>query len=1593
MSPNLGGERLRNMSDKAEGDWRAGLYRREEHDACGVGFVAQLDRPPAHRVVEQALECLGSLTHRGGVDADGASGDGAGLLTQLPTAFFAREARRLNSGFHPEWKIAVGFFFLPSARLERVRAMHVAEEVVRRRGLFFAGWRQVPLDERALGPQARETQPAIWQMLVAARTSKVETRNSKLEIRSSEVGIRFPESEMGNPKRESQSSDSIFEFRFSSFEQLLYLTRKEIEQRLSAELPDAARATYIASFSSRNIVYKGLLAPSQLGVFYRDLQSPEFVTSCALFHQRYSTNTSPSWFLAQPFRLVAHNGEINTLLGNRNWMRARELALEHPVWSHDVEWLKPIVQPGGSDSASFDNALELLTRSGRTVHHALMMMIPEAWESSVEIPTDLKAFYHYHSCLMEPWDGPAAMAFMDGHVVGAALDRNGLRPARYTITHDGLVVLGSEVGIFPISPDAVKEKGRLGPGQIFLVDLQHQKIFKNDQVKRQVSHGQKYRKWIRREMVFAPRWRASESTLALPEGWARTLAARDPALFVATQRAAGYTEEDVELLIKPLAAEKKEPIGSMGDDTPLAALSHRPRPLYHYFRQMFAQVTNPAIDPLRESLVMSLNLYLGPRHSVLIETPQHARMIRLESPFLFDDELAQLQTVGNGKFKPVTVSTLFEASSATGFQPVQDHGQDDRATAAENMSRAVERIVRDCSAAAKQGSSILILSDRGIGPDRAAVPMLLVVGAVVEKLIEEGVGNKVDLVIETAEAWESHHFACLIAYGAAAVNPYLALEVVAGLARRSELGEISVADALGNFRAGIEVGLKKILSKMGISTLASYLGGKFFEIIGLDAEVVEKFFPQTRSLVGGRKWVDVVADTLERHRTAFARPSDKLEFAGLYRFRKGFERHAFAPEVIRHLQKAAKDNDGAAYRAFAQTVAEREPLALRDLVRFKPTPAIPLDEVEPVEAIWKRFSTQAMSLGALSPETQRTLAIAMNRIGAKSNTGEGGEDPEVYIDLKNGDSAANKIKQVASARFGVTPEYLARAEQLEIKMAQGSKPGEGGQLPAHKVTPLIARVRKAVVGISLISPPPHHDIYSIEDLAQLIYDLREVNPRAAIGVKLVSQAGVGTVASGVAKANADVVLISGHDGGTGASPLGSIKNTGSPWEMGLAESHQALVANGLRERMRLRVDGGMKTGRDVVIAAILGADEFGFGTAALVALACVMARQCHLNTCPVGVATQREDLRMRFPNDPDRLIHYFRRVAEHVRELLAQLGFRSLDEIVGRTDLLEPIAYNVPGRCGQLDLRPLLVRAAPAVMAPKMDVPAAACAAAAPPRTRHVDELALRMREDVERPLVEGASITREYPIRNINRTIGARAAGEVAFRRGKRGLEGATADFRFRGSAGQSFGAFLTTGVRLLLEGEANDYVGKGMDGGEIVLRPPEGSAFASHENVIMGNAVLYGATGGRLFAAGRAGERFAVRNSGATAVVEGTGDHACEYMTGGIVVILGQTGRNFGAGMTNGVAFVYDPLKKLQHRTNAESVGLERIIEPEDLQLVRQMIFMHAEKTRSARAREVLDNWSQNVLDLWKVQPRSKPTSTPGRTLPLSSAETAKV
>ena len=1490
-----------------------GLYRREERDACGVGFVAQVGQEPSHRLVEQALECLSRLTHRGGVDADGVSGDGAGVLLHLPQTFFLEEAQKLDPHFNPEWQIAIGVFFLPRTARLRQKVLSIAEKVVESRGVHHIGWRTVPLDEGALGPLARGTFPVILHMLVAQPTGQ----------------------ERG-------------------YEQTLYLVRKEIERRASEA---GIQEFYIPSFSSRSIIYKGLMAPPQLGLFYRDLKQESFVSSAALFHQRYSTNTSPSWQLAQPFRMTAHNGEINTLLGNRNWMKARESVLDHPIWGTEVEWLKPVVQPGGSDSAIFDNALELLTRSGRSVHHALLMMIPEAWENAVEIPHNVKAFYHYHACLMEPWDGPAAVAFLDGPLVGAVLDRNGLRPARYMITHDGLVVLGSEVGLQDIEPERIKEKGRLGPGQILLVDLDHHKIFKNEQVKRAVSHGRKYRRWILREMTLCPQLKASEEKLASREGWEEAMARQDRSAFLALERAFGYTEEDVDLLVQPMAAEKKDPVGSMGDDTPLAALSHRPRLLYDYFRQMFAQVTNPAIDPLRESLVMSLNLYLGARHSVLVETPQHAALLRLESPVLLNEELAQLKQITRDRFKTKTIPTLFDPGSH-------------RTAGIRNFRQALDRITREASDAVAAGSTILVLSDRGVGPGTAPIPMLLAVAGIADQLLADGMGNRADIVLETAQAWEAHHIACLLSFGAAAVNPYLAWEAAADLAWSKELGKVDAALAIDNYRAALESGLKKILSKMGISTLASYQGGKFFEIIGLDKTVVERFFSDTRASMSGRTLGDLATDVLERHAAAYGSSHDRLEFAGIYRFRKGTERHATTPEVMRHLHKAARRGDGEAYRNFSEAVDRRPPMTIRDLFRFTASRAIPLEQVEPVEAVWKRFSTQAMSLGALSPETQRVLATAMNQIGGRSNTGEGGEDPEVYVEVEGEISAGHKIKQVASGRFGVTPEYLVEAEELEIKMAQGSKPGEGGQLPGHKVTPLIARVRQAVEGIPLISPPPHHDIYSIEDLAQLIYDLREINPQARIAVKLVSQTGVGTVASGVVKAHADTILISGHDGGTGASPLGSIKNTASPWEMGMAETQQALLANGLRDRVQLRTDGGLKTGRDVIIAALLGADEFGFGTSALVALGCVMARQCHLNTCPVGIATQQEDLRGKFSGKPEQLINYFRFVAEQVRELLAQLGFRTLDEIVGRTDLLKVASHEVAGRRGRLDPRAILVRS---------DSPASVGRPTSGPTRRkagNLDSLAKHMCEQA-RPLLDSdasGQVRFEHKIRNTNRTIGARVAGDMARRYGNAGYRNGEIEYAFTGSAGQSFGAFLTPGIRLVLEGEANDYVGKGLGGGEIVVRPPARVRFESQENTILGNAVLYGATGGRLFAAGRVGERFCIRNSGAVAVVEGTGDHGCEYMTGGVAVVLGETGRNFGAGMTNGMGYVWDPKENFAQRYNSELVVAERIIEEEDSELVRALVTEHAEKTESRHAHRLLKRWSETVLEFWKVVPLSQ-------------------
>ncbi len=1474
---------------------RAPLYDpRDERDACGTGFVADLSGRPSHRIVEHAVEAVINLTHRGAVSADGKTGDGAGLLTQLPRRLFLRELRRMGGRLDREHDLGVGVVFFPREPERRRLCQKVVEGTLIRRGIWILGWRETPVDPTALGDTALRTMPDIQHCLVA---------------------------------RPAGAADD-------EFERSLYLARKEIEQQV---LGEGIRDFYIPSFSARTIVYKGLFVAPQLPRFYRDLTDPLYESALAVFHQRYSTNTFPTWFLSQPFRMLAHNGEINTLNGNLNWTYARERELHSSLWRSEVERLRPLILPDGSDSAMLDNVLEALVLSGRDVRHAFMMLVPEPWEQMPHMDPELRAFYEYHACITEPWDGPAALAFSDGVVVGATLDRNGLRPARYLVTDDGLCLMGSEVGLLPIDPARVVRKGRLGPGQMIAVDTSRGRLLDDRAIKREFATRQDYGKWLARHLV----------TLdgLLPPAGEETPA--DPAARLALQAAVGYSDEELTYVLKPMFAEKKEPVWSMGDDTPLAVLTPRPRPFYGYFKQKFAQVTNPPIDPLREQLVMSLNTYLGPRQSLLEETEFHARLIRLPSPVLSDAELAALYRLEG--FPAVRLSTRF---------PVADGPA--------GLEAALHRLTDAASHAVDAEPALLVLSDRGVDAAHAAVPMLLAVGAVQHHLIRHGKRMKVSLVCETADAWDVHHLACLIGYGASAVNPYLALETVRGLARAPERGEAPLDPdrAVANYKTALEYGLRKVISKMGISTIASYHGAQVFEAVGLASAVVDRCFTGTPSRIGGIGYAEIAAEVLARHAEAFAGRRSRLPDAGFYRFRKEGEAHAFNPNVVKALHAAVRSGRYEDYRRYAELVNGREPLALRDLLAFRPDrPPVPVDEVEPVEAIVRRFSTQAMSIGALGPEAHKTLATAMNRLGARSNTGEGGEDPGWWEPLPGGDLAASKIKQVASARFGVTPEYLIRAEQLEIKMSQGSKPGEGGQLPGHKVAAHIARIRRATPGIPLISPPPHHDIYSIEDLAQLIYDLKMVNPRATVGVKLVAEAGVGTIAAGVAKGYADVVLISGHDGGTGASPVSSIKNAGVPWELGLAETQQVLVMNDLRGRVTLRVDGGMKTGRDVLVGALLGAEEFGFGTASVVAVGCVMARQCHLNTCPVGIATQREDLRAKFAGTPEMAVHFFRHVAQEVRELLAALGYRRLDEVVGRTDLLAPAPGRATGKPALLDLARILAPADADGARPRRRVQERNDR---PDRPSDVQLLAA-----AAPALEDGTPVRLRYAIRNVDRTVGARLAGEIARRYGDVGLPEGTIEVRFDGSAGQSFGAFCVPGMRLVLEGDANDYVGKGMGGGEIVIRPPRRSRFASHENAIVGNTVLYGATGGRLFAAGRAGERFAVRNSGATAVVEGVGDHGCEYMTAGCVVVLGETGRNFGAGMTNGTAFVYDESGDFPTRFNPELVRIARVEESEDAARLRELVTRHLDATGSRRAAALLDDWAAALGRFWKVIP----------------------
>ncbi|MCX6394612.1 MAG: glutamate synthase large subunit [Solirubrobacterales bacterium] len=1473
---------------------RSGLYDPQyEHDACGVAFVAQLVGGPSHGVVERALVALANLEHRGAAGADPDTGDGAGILIQIPDQFL-RSA--FGSVVPDAGSYGVGQLFMPTDDRQREAMEAIVERVITDEGQEVLAWRTVPVDRRHCGETALASAPTFRQVLVGAGEGVVD--QDELERR-------------------------------------LYVIRRVIEKEVGSELA-------IASFSSRTLVYKGMLTSPQLPGYFPDLRDPLMATRLAVVHSRFSTNTFPSWELAHPYRMIAHNGEINTLRGNVNWMRARESQMESDLFGDDISKILPAVRPGGSDSASLDNVFELLVHSGRSLAHAAMMMLPEAYKGREGVGPDLEGFYDFHSCMMEPWDGPAAVVFTDGRSIGATLDRNGLRPGRWVQTADGMVILASEAGVLPLEPDQIIRKGRLEPGRVFLVDVEGGRIVSDAEVKESVASRQPYREWVEASSVRLDDLPDQEPDLPRQE----PLRLR--------QLAFGYTQEDMRLVIAPMAAAGEEPTASMGNDAALAVLSDRQPPLFNYFKQLFAQVTNPPIDPIREAVVMSLETCVGREGNLLSETPEHAHQLMIAQPILRNHELERLRQIDHEQFKSAVLDITWQVWEGKA-----------------GLDARLATLCSEADAAIAGGATILILSDRGVGVDRVPIPSLLATSAVHHHLVRSGTRLSAGLIVESGEPRGVHDMATLIGFGAAAINPYLAFESLDELADRSLLPvDLSKDEAEERIVKAIGKGLLKTMSKMGISTIPSYCGAQIFEAVGIDNELIDKHFTGTSSRIGGIG-LDVLAEeALERHFRAWpSSDREQLPVGGFLQWRRDGEHHIWNPDSISKLQHAVntEGDDGlATYREWAAEVngeASRKAL-LRGLLRLKSTgETVPLDEVEPATAIVKRFATGAMSLGSISPESHESLAIAMNRIGGRSNTGEGGEDARRFTRDESGDLRRSSIKQVASGRFGVTAHYLANADQIQIKMAQGAKPGEGGQLPGHKVDDYIAFLRHSTPGVGLISPPPHHDIYSIEDLKQLIYDLRCANPDAEISVKLVSEVGVGTVAAGVAKANSDHIVIAGYDGGTGASPQSSIHSAGVPWEIGIAETQQTLLANDLRSRVVLQVDGQMKTGRDVVIAALLGADEMGFSTAPLIAMGCIMMRVCHLNTCPVGIATQDPELRRRFRGTPEHVVKYLFWVAEETRELMAAMGVRTFDEMIGRSDLLEMDTAIDHWKANGVDLSRMLtptkvapgtplhrVRGQDPVLGDALDWEITAAAAPA---------------------LERGERVRLERRVRNVNRTVGGILSGQVARRHGSEGLKEETIEVHFKGSAGQSFGAWLAKGVSFDLEGETNDYAGKGLSGGLLVVRPPESAGFLAEESVIIGNTVLYGATSGRAFFRGLAGERFCVRNSGATAVVEGVGDHGCEYMTGGRVAILGPTGRNFAAGMSGGVAYVLDPDGKFPARCNQELVDLEPVGEHDEAEL-HAMVSEHAERTGSAVAKRLLVGWESAVGSFVKVMPR---------------------
>ncbi|MCZ8026293.1 MAG: glutamate synthase large subunit [Microcystis sp. LE19-10.1B] len=1476
---------------------KQGLYDpRFEHDACGVGFIVHKTGKKSHDIVEQALTILLNLDHRGACGAEKNTGDGAGILCQIPDLFFRKVTSNLGFTLPAAGQYGVGMLYTaPDAEI-RGKGRQEFEKIAAEEGLKVLGWRDVPTDNSSLGNSAKSTEPFIEQVFI---------------------------------ERDANLSDDL------AFERKLYVIRKR--SHLSRQ--SFNRYWYPCSISSRTIVYKGQLMPVQVGDYFPDLHDPDFQSALGLVHSRFSTNTFPSWERAHPYRYIAHNGEINTLRGNINWMHARQSMFASPLFGEDIKKIQPVINIEGSDSLIFDNALELMVLSGRSLPHAVMMMIPEPWAAHESMSDEKKAFYEYHSCLMEPWDGPASIAFTDGTMMGAVLDRNGLRPSRYYVTKDDLVIMASEAGVLPIEPERVAFKGRLQPGRMFLVDMKEGRIVADEEIKEAIAKDHPYRQWLNENLVNLDDLPAVET--APPE---------TAVSLIQQQTAFGYTFEELRLLLAPMGRDGVEAVGSMGSDTPLAVLSDRPKLLYDYFQQLFAQVTNPPIDSIREEIITSPITTIGAERNLLDPQPESCHLIKLNSPILTNAQLARLQ--GNSEFKTVTIPILFDPTSGV-----------------EGMRSTIEAICQEVDEAILAGASIIILSDRGIDKNHAPIPSLLAVAGLHHHLIRQGTRTRVGLVLESGEPREVHHYALLLGYGCGAINPYLAFATLGSMIEEGLLVGVDHQSACKNYIKAATKGVIKVASKIGISTLQSYRGAQIFEAIGLNRSVVDRYFTWTASRIEGADLEIIARESLLRHGHAFPDRDvnvHTLDIGGEYQWRKDGEAHLFSPETIHTLQQAVKLGKYDLFKKYSQLVNQQNQkfFTLRGLLTFKNRESIPIEEVEPIEAIMKRFKTGAMSYGSISKEAHESLAIAMNRIGGKSNTGEGGEDSERYTwTNERGDSKNSAIKQVASGRFGVTSLYLSQARELQIKMAQGAKPGEGGQLPGKKVYPWIAKVRHSTPGVGLISPPPHHDIYSIEDLAELIHDLKNANRAARVSVKLVSEVGVGTIAAGVAKAHADVVLISGFDGGTGASPQTSIKHAGLPWELGLAETHQTLVLNNLRSRIAVETDGQMKTGRDVVVATLLGAEEFGFSTAPLVTLGCIMMRVCHLNTCPAGVATQDPLLRKNFIGDPEYTVNFMKFIAQEVREIMAELGFRTLNEMVGRTDVLEPKQAVEHWKAKGIDLTPILYQ--PEV-APEVG---RYCQI---PQDHGLDKsLDITVLLDLCKDAIEkGEKVKATLPIKNINRVVGTILGNEITKRHWE-GLPEDTVHLHFQGSAGQSFGAFVPKGVTLELEGDANDYVGKGLSGGKIIVYPPKGSTFVAEDNIIIGNVALYGATSGEVYISGVAGERFGVRNSGVTTVVESVGDHACEYMTGGKVVVLGPTGRNFAAGMSGGVAYVLDESGDFATRCNTQMVALEAL-EGEEINDLRELIQRHADYTQSQKAALVLANWSEMLPQFVKVMPK---------------------